>query len=152
MRIDICGSPAAHLAGPAREIQNELHFVVLTIRRVDFAGEFSHEQSTTMTVRKPSRPQRIAGSLRHLGRDLGRDRIDGDRILAGLNALALVGIEHGHARDQLAVGREGSALRRKLGWGGSRPRPTACRRPSLRAPSRVLPETIRKIGSPSSGR
>src|SRR4051794_2637789 len=66
-----------------------------------------------------SRPQRAAGLLRHLGHDLRRYRIDlliGEGFLARLDrhgnghrfpglvdALALVDVEHGDARDQLLV-------------------------------------------------
>ena len=65
--------------------------------------------------------QHAAGALADLGDDLGRQRVDlrlghglvarldrhrdGDRLLAGLDALALVDVEHRDAGDQLAVHR-----------------------------------------------
>src|SRR5262245_49610522 len=68
---------------------------------------------------RPLRSQHPARALADLGHDLAGDRLDllvghrlvarlqgngdGDRLLAGLDPLALVDVEHRHVRDQLAV-------------------------------------------------
>src|SRR5258708_28055232 len=92
-------------------------------KRVMLLTEAGRVPKTTSRF-SASRPQRPAGLLRHLGHDLGGDRLDllvgqgflarlyrhgnRDGLLALIDALAFVDVEHRAIRDQLPVG----ALRR----------------------------------------
>ncbi len=97
------------------------HTARVALRRLDLASQ---------SFSASSPPQHAASALADLGDDLCGDRVDllvghglfaglqrhgdGDRFLAGIDALALVEVEHGHVGDELAV----DAQRRALDIGG----------------------------------